>query len=61
MLNLVEGDAAVIESMDGSFAPYEVHYGETFIIPAQIKKYKITPLPEGKEPKVSGIIQAYVR
>ncbi len=61
MLNLVEGDAAVIESMDGSFAPYEVHYGETFIVPAQIKKYKITPLPEGKEPKVSGIIQAYVR
>lgn len=61
MLNLVEGDAAVIESMDGSFVPYEVHYGETFIVPAQIKKYKITPLPEGKEPKVSGIIQAYVR
>ena len=43
MLNLIEGDTAVVESVDGSFEPYEVHYGETFIIPAQLEKYKITP------------------
>ncbi len=30
VLNLVEGDEAVVESVDGSFAPFVVHYGETF-------------------------------
>lgn len=60
VLNLIEGDAALVESTDGSFLPYEVHYGETFIIPAQLGKYKITPLGNGSE-KSYGVIQAYVR
>ncbi|MGX8687964.1 MAG: mannose-6-phosphate isomerase, partial [bacterium] len=34
MLNLVEGDVCLAESTDGSFPPYEVHYAETFIVPA---------------------------
>lgn len=34
MLNLVEGESAVIESVSGNFAPYTVHYAETFILPA---------------------------
>lgn len=41
MANLVEGKKAVIESLDGSFEPYEVHYAETFIIPATIKSFKV--------------------
>ncbi|WP_318615690.1 class I mannose-6-phosphate isomerase [Sporosarcina sp. YIM B06819] len=43
VLNLVEGDEAVVESMDGGFEPFVVHYGETFIIPESVKQYKIKP------------------
>ncbi|OLR60069.1 mannose-6-phosphate isomerase [Anaerostipes sp. 494a] len=60
MLNLIEGDTAIVESVDGSFEPYEVHYGETFIIPAQLKKYKITPVGNTDKKKL-GLIQAFVR
>lgn len=60
VLNLIEGDAALVESTDGSFESYEVHYGETFIVPAKLEKYRITPL-ENKEGKIVGVIQAYVR
>lgn len=42
--NVVEGEGAVIESVDNSFAPYEVHYAETFILPAQIRECVIRPL-----------------
>ena len=44
VLNLVDGEAAVIESPDGRFDPFEVHYAETFIIPACIGRYTIKPL-----------------
>jgi mannose-6-phosphate isomerase class I len=54
--NVVEGEGAVIESTDGSFAPYEVHYAETFIIPESVKEFAIRPL--GKEVK---ILRATVR
>ncbi len=57
MLNLVEGEAAVVESPDEAFAPYTVHYAETFIIPASVGRYTIRPL--GNEP--IKVICAYVR
>lgn len=44
VLNLVDGTAALIESPEGKFEPFEVHYAETFIIPACIGRYTITPL-----------------
>ena len=44
VLNLVDGTAALIESPEGKFEPFEVHYTETFIIPACIGRYTITPL-----------------
>ena len=43
MLNLVEGEGLTVESINGEFAPFEVHFAETFIIPASVGKYKITP------------------
>jgi mannose-6-phosphate isomerase class I len=43
VLNLVEGEEAVVESIDGSFAPFTVHYAQTFIIPESVKAYKISP------------------
>lgn len=57
MLNLVDGNAAVIESPNNQFEPFIVHYAETFIIPANVKEYTITPT-DGKEIKV---LKAYVR
>ena len=58
MNNLVEGKAAVIESVNGEFEPYVVHYAETFIIPEHIKEYYIRPLNENE---TCGVIKAYVR
>lgn len=43
VLNLVEGDEVTVESVDGSFEPFIVHYTQTFIIPATVKEYTITP------------------
>lgn len=42
--NVVDGKGAVIESTDDSFAPYEVHYAETFIVPASVRRFRIRPL-----------------
>lgn len=44
VLNLVEGKAALIVSIGNSFEPFEVHYAETFIIPANVKEYIIKPI-----------------
>lgn len=43
VLNLVQGTEAVVESPDGSFEPFVVHYAETFIIPACVGLYTIRP------------------
>ncbi|EFR98034.1 mannose-6-phosphate isomerase, class I, putative, partial [Listeria ivanovii FSL F6-596] len=48
MLNLVEGDKVVVESLDDSFEPFEVHYVETFVIPAQIKRFRISNVGESE-------------
>jgi mannose-6-phosphate isomerase class I len=42
-LNLVEGEEAVVESPDGKFEPFVVHYAETFIVPAAVGRYTIRP------------------
>ncbi|MEV0650798.1 class I mannose-6-phosphate isomerase [Phytomonospora sp. NPDC050363] len=41
VLNLVEGDEVEIVSPTGAFEPYEIHYAETFIIPAAVGPYVI--------------------
>ena len=43
VLNLVEGDAALVESPHGAFEPFVVHYAETFIVPAAVGEYRISP------------------
>lgn len=43
VLNLVEGDEAIVESPTGAFAPFVVHYAETFIVPAAVGKYTVRP------------------
>ena len=60
VLNLVEGEGAIVESPSGSFPPLEIHYAETFIVPAAVGPYTIRPIatPEGKE---YATIKAFVR
>ncbi|MEG0579470.1 MAG: class I mannose-6-phosphate isomerase, partial [Niameybacter sp.] len=36
VLNLVEGEGAIVESPTGTFEPFVVHYAETFIIPEAV-------------------------
>lgn len=60
VLNLIEGEEAIVESPDNAFEPFVVHYAETFIIPAGVGQYTITPhgTSTGKE---CATIKAYVR
>jgi hypothetical protein len=60
VLNLVEGEEAVVESPTGKFAPFIVHYAETFIVPAAVGAYTIRPhgASVGKE---CATIKAFVR
>lgn len=51
VLNLVEGEEVVVESPTSAFKPFVVHYAETFIVPASVGEYTITPCGKsvGKE------------
>ncbi|PYX00862.1 MAG: mannose-6-phosphate isomerase [Acidobacteria bacterium] len=49
VLNLVEGDAAVIDSPYDLFEPFTVHYAETFIVPAALGKYRVRPLQSDRK------------
>lgn len=60
MLNLVEGAEAIVESLDQSFEPLIVHYGETFIVPESVKKYTIRPHGKGLGQELK-TIKAFVR
>lgn len=60
VLNLVEGAEALVESPDGRFAPFTVHYAETFIIPEAVKRYTIRPSGRAEGQEVT-TIKAYVR
>jgi mannose-6-phosphate isomerase class I len=57
---LVEGREAVVESPSGAFAPFVVHYAETFIVPACIGEYTIRPYGESLGKKC-GTLKAYIR
>ena len=57
MLNLVEGEKALVVSPDASFEPFELNYAETLIIPEQAGDYMIRTC----EKKKIAVVQAYVR
>ena len=59
VLNLVEGNAAIVESPAGAFEPFEVHYAETFIIPAAVGPYIVRPAAPSAQPLAT--LKAYVR
>jgi mannose-6-phosphate isomerase class I len=59
VLNLVEGDAAIVESPTGAFEPMEVHYAETFVVPAAVGAYSVRPT--GTNGREHATMLAYVR
>lgn len=60
VLNLVEGEQAIVESPSNAFAPFLVNYAETFIVPAQVGPYTVRPYGAaiGKE---CATVKAFVR
>jgi hypothetical protein len=60
VLNLVEGREATVESPTGKFAPFVVHYAETFVVPAAVGDYTIRPSGEA-EGTTCATVQAFVR
>ncbi len=60
VLNLVEGDEAIVESPTNAFSPFIVHYAETFIVPAAVGAYTIRPHGPSAG-KQCATIKAFVR
>lgn len=60
VLNLVAGEAAVVESPTGRFAPFAVHYAETFIVPAAAGEFVVRPRGAAHD-GVHATVKAFVR
>jgi len=60
VLNLVEGEEAIVESPCGAFQPFVVHFAETFIVPAQVGAYTIRPYGNARG-KQCATMKAFVR
>jgi mannose-6-phosphate isomerase class I len=60
VLNLVEGEEAVVESPGRAFEPFVIHFAETFIVPAAVGPYTIRPLKFSARAECA-TIKAYVR
>lgn len=60
VLCLVMGDEILIESPTRAFDPFEVHYAETFIVPAAVGAYTMTPTGKTVAQKC-GTMLAFVR
>jgi hypothetical protein len=59
VLNLVEGEEALVESPLHAFKPFVVHYAETFIVPASVEPYAVrTVASDGCE---CATLKAFVR
>ena len=59
VLNLVEGEAAIVESPTHAFPPFQIHYAETFVVPAAVGAYTVRPAKPAQQPLAT--IKAYVR
>lgn len=58
VLNLVKGAHLQVTALDQSFEPFDVYYGETFIIPESVKEYQLVPADSENEVKV---MKAFIR
>jgi mannose-6-phosphate isomerase class I len=60
VLNLVQGEEAIIESPGGAFEPFLLHYAETIIIPAAVGPFTIRPHGPAENMECA-TIKAYIR
>ena len=60
VLNVIQGEALLVESPTHAFEPFEVHYAETFIIPAAVGDYTIRPIGPSVG-QTCGTIKASIR
>jgi mannose-6-phosphate isomerase class I len=60
VLNLVQGEEAIAESPEGNFEPFVVHYAETFVVPAEVGEYTISPWGKSEGQEIA-TVKAYVR
>jgi mannose-6-phosphate isomerase class I len=60
VLNLVEGDEVEIVSPTGAFEPYQIHYAETFIVPASVGPYTIRRTARSRSQRF-GTVKASIR
>ena len=60
VLNLVQGDAVIVESQTDDFDPVIIHYAETFIVPASVGPYTIRPLTPARDQPYA-TMKAFVR
>ena len=59
VLNLIEGEEILVESPERAFEPFTIHYAETFIVPACVGPYRISPTKKVERPLAT--IKAFVR
>ncbi len=60
VLNLVEGDEARVVSPTAAFAPFLVHYAETFVVPAAVGAYRLERTAASRAESIA-TVTAYVR
>ncbi|PAT01711.1 mannose-6-phosphate isomerase [Candidatus Izimaplasma bacterium ZiA1] len=60
VMNLVDGEEAIIKSPSNDFEPFVIHYAETVIIPASINEYTVSPHGPSKGKKVT-TLKAYIK
>jgi mannose-6-phosphate isomerase class I len=60
VLNLVQGEEALVESPDAAFDPFVVHYAETFVVPAAAGPFTLRPHGRGNGTECA-TIEAFVR
>lgn len=60
VLNLIEGREAIVESPTNVFEPFVIHYAETFIVPAAVGEYTVTPHGESAG-KQCATMKAFIR
>jgi hypothetical protein len=60
VLNLVQGEEAIVESPRAAFEPFVLHYAETMIVPAAVGEFTIRPHGKAQGTECA-TIKAYVR
>lgn len=56
---LVEGEEAIIESLDGSFEPMVLHYAEAVFMPAAVGQYMMKPYGKSKNQELA-VLEIYM-